>query len=511
MPDTVPPPGAPQAADSAPAEPAPYDPPGAPVAPAPQAADSAPTASAPHPPLRLDALGPGGPYRTRERLTLRDVAGRPAGELSLVPTLYVTRAMAALHKAATPPTERRLAALARAGRLFASGTVDGMTADAYLTTVCRLSGTPLANVRIAVEAIRLSATGAYRSVQAARPVGAVNDWRDPAARSGTAVWVRRGDVFAVHAAGNHPAVHALWLESLALGYRVAVRPSRREPLTPYRLVSALRTAGFGPDQVMLLPTDHDAAGEILRAADLGMVYGGQEVIDRYGGDPLVLPNGPGRSKILITADSDWRDHLDTVVDSVARHGGTACVNATAVFVEGADPAPLARALAERLAELPVLPPEDERAVLPVHPVDVARGMESHLHAVAGTATAWLGGAGQGPGGGGVVAELGDGSAVLRPAVHQLDSPHAAQARVELPFPCVWVAPWTREAGVEVLGDSLVLTAITEDEELLDALLAEPSIRNLYIGDHPTHWIAPGIPHDAYLGEFLMRSKAVIRG
>lgn len=45
----------------------------------------------------------------------------------------------------------------------------------------------------------------------------------------------------------------------------------------------------------------------------------------------------------------------------------------------------------------------------------------------------------------------------------------------------------------MLKDSLVLTAITEDEQLLDELLAEPSIKNLYIGDHPTYWTAPGVP------------------
>ncbi|EXU66573.1 aldehyde dehydrogenase, partial [Streptomyces sp. PRh5] len=190
----------------------------------------------------LDALGPKGPYRSRHRLTVSDVTGVPMAELSLVPRLFVTRALAALRAADTLPLEERLAALKRAGELFATGTVAGMSAEAYEGAVCRMSGSPLANVRIAVEAIRLSATDAYRSVQAARPVGAVGDWRDPYARSGTAVWIRRGDVFAVHAAGNHPAVHALWLEALALGYRVAVRPSRREPLTPYRLGSAPRAA-----------------------------------------------------------------------------------------------------------------------------------------------------------------------------------------------------------------------------------------------------------------------------
>jgi hypothetical protein len=161
-------------------------------------------------------------------------------------------------------------------------------------------------------------------------------------------------------------------------------------------------------------------------------------------------------------------------------------------------------LAERLAAIPSLLPEDDQAVLPVHPLPDAERLSDYLLATAVGTKAWLGGTG-------VADDLGDGSAALRPAVHQLDSPRARQARVELPFPCVWVAPWTRDAGIEVLRDSLVLTAITRDERLLDRLLAEPTIRNLYIGDHPTYWMAPGIPHDAYLGEFLMRTKAVIRG
>jgi hypothetical protein len=114
------------------------------------------------------------------------------------------------------------------------------------------------------------------------------------------------------------------------------------------------------------------------------------------------------------------------------------------------------------------------------------------------------------GGDGVVDELGDGSAVLRPAVHQLDRPDAEQAGVELAFPCVWIAPWTREAGLEPLKGTLVLAAITHDSRLVDELVAEPTISNVYLGDHPTHWIEPGVPHDGYLAEFLMRSKGVIR-
>jgi hypothetical protein len=122
--------------------------------------------------------------------------------------------------------------------------------------------------------------------------------------------------------------------------------------------------------------------------------------------------------------------------------------------------------------------------------------------VAAGARAWLGGEG-------VADDLGDGSAVLRPAVHQVDRADAVQLRAELPFPCVWVAPWSRSDGIAPLRDSLVLSALTRDKGLLDTLLAEPTIANLYIGAHPTYWMAPGVPHDSYLSDFLMRSKAVI--
>jgi acyl-CoA reductase-like NAD-dependent aldehyde dehydrogenase len=452
-------------------------------------------------PMMLDALGPTGAYRTRNRQPVVDVTGHPVAELSLVPRLFVTRTFSALHKARTLPLEQRLNALATAGELFATGTINDLSPTDYQHTVSRL-GTSVATVRAAVDVIRRSATDAYVSAQHARPVGAVNDWRDGLTRTGRAVWIRRGNTFAVHAAGNHPAVHSLWLEALALGYRVAVRPSRREPFTPHRLISALRGCGFGDDQVVLLPTDYAVADEILRQADLSMVYGGQEVVDKYAADPTVLPNGPGRSKILINAEADWRDYLDMIVDSVSYQGGVGCVNTTAVFVEG-DPTPLAEAIAERLATIPSLPPEDEKAVLPGYSLQAARTFEEYLLTTAAGTTSHLGGHG-------VVEELGDGSAVLRPAVHQVDSPYATQVNVELGFPCVWVAPWTREAGTSVFTNTLVLTAVTQDEQLLDDLLADPTIKNLYIGNHPTYWMQPGIPHDAYLGEFLMRSKAVIR-
>ncbi|MGH3764301.1 MAG: aldehyde dehydrogenase family protein [Pseudonocardiaceae bacterium] len=452
-------------------------------------------------PVQLDALGHNGAYHAHTRVAVPDVSGTPLAELSLVPRLFVHRSISALRSAETMSADRLAAALTQAGRAFATATINGLTVADYQHAVSRVSGLPISVVRATTEMIAYAAAEAYGVTQAARPVGAVDQWRDPATRTGRAVWTRRGDVFAVHASGNHPGVHGLWLEALALGYRVAVRPSQREPFTPHRLITALRAAGLGNDQVALLPTDHAVAGDIIRGADLAMVYGGADVVNKYGGSTSVLVQGPGRSKILL-ADSDWRSHLDTVVASVANEGGTACVNTTAVFVDG-DPTPVAEAIAERLATIPSLPPEDDKAVLPVQPLATATAMEKLvLHRAQGT-TARLGG-------GGIVDDLGDGSAVLRPAVFQVDDAGAPQTGVELGFPLVWVAPWSPADGVAPLRNTLVLTAITQDDQLVDQLVNEPTIRNVYIGDHPTYWMRPGVPHDGFLAEFLMRTKAVIR-
>jgi acyl-CoA reductase-like NAD-dependent aldehyde dehydrogenase len=453
-------------------------------------------------PLCIDALGAHDEYRTRNREVLCDTSGTALAELSVVPALYVSRTLHAQRKVRPLPIAHRKAALAAAAEHFATGVVAGLDYDGYTRLAGQLSGLPITVIRAGTRSVTNGVADAFDAVQSARPTGAVQDWRDERTRTGGAVWARRGEVFGVLASGNGPGIHASWPQALALGYRVAVRPSRREPFTAHRLVHALRQAGFRTEDVTYLPTDHGGADEIVRSADLAMVYGSQDVADNYSGDATVFVNGPGRTKILVTADQDWREHLQTIVDSIAGLGGTACVNATAVLYEG-DPAPLASAIAERLSAIEPLPSDDERAILPTQSLDNARKLANWLAATAAGTTPLLG-ADQ------VVAALDDSRAALRPAVHLMDHPDAGKLNVELPFPCVWVAPWSRADGLNPLRHSLVLNAITADEDLIDDLIADPTIANVYCGHHPSYFTAPGIPHDGFLADFLMRNKGFVR-
>ena len=443
--------------------------------------------------IRIDALVAGstdGEYRSRKTEVVADTAGVPVAELSVVPRLLVTRVLAAQRKASPLPPAERAAALIRAAGIFAQATIAGLDFGSYVALTHRISGVPAAAAEAGAHAVIDALSTTLDAVGPARPVGAEQDWRYVPADGG-AVWTRRGEVLAVHAPGNAPGVHGLWPQALRLGYRVAVRPSRREPLTAHRLVTALRCAGFGDTDVVFVPTDHAGADELVRAADLALVYGGPDVAARYAADPTVLVNGPGRSKILVTADHDWRAHLDDIVTSVSAFGGMACVNATAVLCEG-DPAPLAHAVAERLAALPV-------EALPTAALATARALSTHLARASAGAQPVLG-ADQ------VVADCGDGSAVLRPAVYLLSTPDPAGLNIELPFPCVWVAAWTPDAGLAPLRNSLVLNLVTSDEHVIDRALAEPSVVNVYVGRVTTVHSAPHIPREGFLADFLMRSK-----
>jgi acyl-CoA reductase-like NAD-dependent aldehyde dehydrogenase len=452
--------------------------------------------------LDVDVLGPRGTYRSRAGATIEDVGGAAVARLSLAPVPYVARAMSALRAAGTPATDERLSALRAAGERFRSGIVAELTPERYAHLVARVSGLGISTVTAAMGKIEAYCRDAGAIAGSARPADAFERLDDGRATAGGALWVRRGEVFGVHAAGNHPAVHADWIQALALGYCVAVRPSRREPFTAHRLVTALRDCGFGPDQVAFLPTDYDGADEMLRHVDRALVYGGDGVVEKYRGKPSVLAMGPGRSKILVTRDVDAVAHADLIADSVLRGGGVGCTNATAVLVDG-DAAGVAEAVAAKLATVRSLPPEHPDAVLPVQPLESARRLESYARSVTGDAKAVLGGAG-------VVDELGDGSAALRPAVFLLPSANARQTRIELSFPCVWIAPWSASDGIGPLRDTLALSVLSEDDDLIRSLVLEPSIRNVYVGAHPTYWSSPQAPHDGYLADFLMESKGFVR-
>ncbi|WP_253860158.1 hypothetical protein [Actinoalloteichus caeruleus] len=138
--------------------------------------------------MELAALGPRGPYVSRNRELVADVRGGPLAELSLVPALFVQRAMRTLSKAESPGESDREAALTQAGPLFSTGVVGGVSAEEYHRAVAAASGMPITFVRTASQGVGDYAAAAFDAARMARPVGAVSGWRarrpDPGRRCG---------------------------------------------------------------------------------------------------------------------------------------------------------------------------------------------------------------------------------------------------------------------------------------------------------------------------------------
>ncbi|MFD6095841.1 aldehyde dehydrogenase family protein [Nocardiopsis flavescens] len=457
----------------------------------------------PGPGVELPLLTVEGRRRTRARETVNGVDGRPCASLSLAPELLVARTLARQARTEPLPAGRRERALREAAERFLEDTLGGLAFGEHLARVGRVSGhnAPL-TARMSEQVAAALAQAPQRADQA-RPRGSVRSREEVPQGSGRGVWTRRGRTLGAVLSGNAPTIQNGWLQALALGYRVAVRPSRREPFTAHRVVLALRAAGFRGVDAVYLPTTRAVAGSVLRRADLGLTYGGDDVEAAYGRDPSVKVGGPGRSKTLITRERLRPAAVASVAESVSALSGTACVNTSAVLVEG-DHVSFARALAEELRGLTGnggLQTTD-RHLGPRLPEAAALALLDGLRR-------------SGPGEpvipwDRVAARHPDGGVVLGPAVLTVDTPEHPLLRSELPFPCVWVAPWRPEDGLTALGGSLVVNAITEDTGLVDALAADPTIRNVH-QNAPTVRGDGLLPHEDYVGGFLMRNKAVVIG
>src|SRR5882762_11037413 len=141
----------------------------------------------------LAALGPDGEYRTRNREIIKDTAGVPVAESSVVPRLFVNRAIDTQRKLRPLEASQREAALTQAADVFVSSTIDGLDFDSYVELTCRVSGLPMRAARAGAHTVAESLTTACDAVRPARPSGASADWRD-VNTAGGAVWVRRAEV-----------------------------------------------------------------------------------------------------------------------------------------------------------------------------------------------------------------------------------------------------------------------------------------------------------------------------
>jgi acyl-CoA reductase-like NAD-dependent aldehyde dehydrogenase len=317
------------------------------------------------------------------------------------------------------------------------------------------------------------------------------------------------DALGVVLPSNSPGVNSLWMPAVALKVPVVLKPGREEPWTPFRIIQAFIRAGCPAEAFSFYPTDHEGSGTVLEGCGRALIFGDEKTVQRYEANPAVQVHGPGRSKVLIGEDlvDRWPEFVDLIVESIAENGGRSCVNASAVVAPRHADA-IANAIAERLARIEPRPATDETARLagfanPKMAEFIDAAITEDLKA---------------PGAEDVTAkhrsgprmtEL-DGSTYLLPTVVRCRSFDHPLANREFLFPYASVVEVPEREMLDVIGPSLVVTALTQDETFIHRVIASPLVERLNIGPLPTNRVQWDQPHEGNLFEFLYRRRAIQR-
>jgi acyl-CoA reductase-like NAD-dependent aldehyde dehydrogenase len=442
---------------------------------------------------QVQPLVNGGRRDSADREVLHGVTGMPLAVVHYAPPLLARRMIGSMSlTAAADSSPQRPAVVARGGQLFSTATLAGETPEEYCRRHALATGVPIsmsADVLAELPAWTAALAQLVQHERAAVPV-------DTDGLHGKIHRIPRGRTLGVVAPSNHPATLTAWLHAYALGYCVAVRPGQRDPFTPARAVQALLAAGADPATLMLLPGPHSTARAVIDATDLALVYGDQQTVEAYTARADVAVRGPGRTKVLLTTSPD-QAALNYLAEAVTADAGVRCTNISVIYTAG-DHEALAETLAARLATLPALSPEDPQAVLPVRSQADADWL--HQAVIALKATNHSARHGE------LLTPLPEGGAVIHPTVLSVATANHPAISLELPFPFAVVAPWRRQDGIAPLRNSLV-AVLLDDDTLVQAALAEPTIRKVIRGPVLPWRSRPGVPHDGDLSCFLLESKA----
>jgi len=303
---------------------------------------------------------------------------------------------------------------------------------------------------------------------------------------------------------NSPGVHTLWLPVIPMQIGLVLKPGPQEPWTPFRMAEAFFAAGIPREAISVYPGEGDVGAAVLEGCGRSLIFGGTATVEQYKGNPRVQAHGPGFSKIILGDDKvdQWERYLDMMVDSVLTNSGRGCINCSGIWASR-HTEEIARAIAERVGKVEVLPPDNPKAALagftvPGQAEAVNADIENDLKA---------------PGVKDYSAKFGprlvkkERVDYLRPTVIHCDSPDAAIAKKEYMFPFATVVKCPQEKMLEKIGPTLVASAVTADAKFQRALIDATHIDRLNLGPMPTIKLSWLQPHEGSIVDFLFRARA----
>lgn len=306
---------------------------------------------------------------------------------------------------------------------------------------------------------------------------------------------------------NAPAVNSLWIPAPVMKIPVLLKPGREDPFTPLRIVQAMIQAGFPKEAFGFYPTTHEGGDTLLTTCGRGISFGSDATVKKYSAFPSIQVHGTGRSKILIGEDmiDRWPEFLDVIVQSISANGGRSCINTSAILVPSHRDE-LANALAAELAKIQPHPRDHPDAILcgfanPALADGIDDLISAHLKDSGATD---------------VTALHRDtprkvdafDQTYLQPTLISCSEKDHALANTEFMFPYASIVEIPQSEMLSNIGQTLVVSAFTEDSDFIEQLLLSPDIERLNLGTFPTNRVQWEQPHEGNLFEFLYHRRAI---
>lgn len=481
--------------------------------------------------IHLPVLRHGKPYRSLTRNTLTHLGtGEPVAEVSVANAGLIARDLSAelggqekARRALEGFSTRELIDLCRrAGELFLEGTLpvetrDGgeqeQTPDDYVRQLSATTGLPegmargnMGKIHYVLDQMETVLGGLTRGLdlRVLEDGYGVQDGRIVSYR-------READTLGAVLPSNSPGVHSLWLPAIPLKVGLALKPGRQEPWTPYRVCQAFLAAGCPPEALGFYPADYAGAGEILQRCGRSLLFGDRSTVGSWAGDPRIQLHGPGWSKVVFGPDKvgELEALIPVAAASVADNGGRSCINASGVWAPSRG-REIAEALARELAKIEARGLTDPEARLAAFPsVEAAHRLSEYIdnRIAAGGAEDVTARARAEAGGPASRVQEVDGCAFLLPTVVYCESPDHPLAEAEFLFPFVTVVEAPAGELLSRMGESLVVTALSDDPAFLRDVLASGNVERLNVGPIPTSRVTWDQPHEGNLFEHLYRQRA----
>ena len=239
-------------------------------------------------------------------------------------------------------------------------------------------------------------------------------------------------------------------------------------------------AGFPKEAFGFYPTTHEGGDTLLTTCGAGISFGSDVTVRKYAPFKSIQVHGTGRSKILIGEDfiDRWEDHIDVLVTSISANGGRSCINTSSILVPSHRDE-IAEALAAKLAQIEPLARDDENALLcGFANTAMAEGIDGMIEDLL-----------KEPGARDVTSSHRDGDrkveahgqTYLRPTLIACDDKNHSLANTEFMFPFASIVEMPQSEMLDSIGETLVVSAFTEDKAWSQDMMISHNIERLNIG------------------------------